>query len=456
MSKTDESKLAVNGGPKTLEGFEGRAQPKIGVDEFMALAEIWGFSEKAREAIHDAIAGEDIGGGAWLTRYYNPGRSRVKEMEELVCQLFGVPYVLAVHSGTSALETAYVACEVGPGTEVIVPGYTFFATAAAVVSAKAIPVIADIDESLTMDPADLEKKITPRTKAILPVHMVGTNANMDAIMDVANRHGIQVIEDVAQACGARFDGKRLGTFGAAGCFSISTYKIVGGGEAGLVMTGDERIYTRAQNHHDTGACWRPDRYAKERMPGELFCGTNYRLSELEGAVNYVQLQKMDALVDRFRTNKARVLAGLRRFEGIDPQRVNDYDGEVGNHLVFFAPTPEGAQRIAAALNAEGVGAGARGDSRARDWHIFAYWEHILEHKAATVEGCPFTCPYYNVPLPAYSEDMCPRTLDLLSRAVFVSISQWWSERDCALVAEAVSKVLGAFHTEDPAGRAWRQ
>ena len=454
---TQENELALNGGPKTLETFEGQGEPKIGIEEFMVLAEMWGLSQDARDRIHEIVANEDLGNGPWLTRYYNPsGESKVKELETLAQELLGAKYVLAVHSGTSALETAYVACEVGPGTEVIVPGYTFFATAAAVVSAKAIPVIAEIDESMTLDPEDVERKITPRTKAIVPVHMVGTCANMEAIMDIAERHGVKVIEDTAQACGASFKGQRLGTFGAAGCFSISSYKVIGGGEGGLVTTNDEFTYIRAQNHHDTGACWRPDRYAKEQRAGELFCATNYRMSELEGAVDLIQFQKMDALIARFRAAKGRVLADLKRFKGITPQRVNDYDGEIGNTLIFFAPSAEEAEKVSETISAEGVGAYSRGGATARDWHIYKYWEHILEQKAATKEGCPFTCPYYEAALPEYSEDMCPQTIELLSRAVFIRTSQWWTENDCELVAKAINKALGAFYEAESDERGWRE
>lgn len=456
---TRESELAVNGGPKAVVGLKGKSHPKVGTEEFLEIAKIWGFTDETLGKIQDAVAGQQPAGkGPHLTRYYNPNPSKVDELEALVRELFNVKYALALHSGTSALETAYVACRVGPGTEVIVPGYTFFATAAAVVSAKAIPVIAEVDESLTLDPADVERKITPRTKAIVPVHMAGTNANMGAIMEIANKHGIQVIEDVAQACGARFKGQRLGTFGAAGCFSISTYKMVGAGEAGLVLTNDEMTYTRAQNHHDTGACWRPDRYAKERTSGELFCGTNYRLSELEGAVNLVQLQKMDDTVNGFRGSKLRVVAGLKRFKGITPQAVNDYDGEVGYRLAFFAPTPDEAKKVAQTLAAEGLGAWARGagteERAARDWHIYPYWEHILEQKAATEEGCPFTCPYYKGELPKYSQDMCPRTIDLMSRVVTVGIAGWWTEEDCDKVSAGINKVLGALY--EPTDKPWRE
>ena len=442
-AKASPEQLAVDGGPKAVASYEGVAPPKIGVEEFMELADSWGFGDETKAAIRSAIEQEDIA-SPMLTRYYNPRPSKVKALEELAAQLFDIPYVLAVNSGTSALNTAYVAAGIGPGTEVIVPGYTFFATIAEVVTARAIPVIADIDESLTIDPADVERKITPRTKAIVPVHMIGTCADMDPLMDIAWRHNLMVIEDVAQACGASYKGKRLGTIGDLGCFSISSYKITGGGEAGLVMTRDEFLHSRAQSNPDTAACWRPDRYAAERRPGELFAGYNYRLSELEGAVNLAQLRKMPDQVKRWQTAKRRITKQLRDFEGITPQQVRD-PGEVGNNLIFFALDSASAEKIATALNAEGVGAGSRGSKTARDWHIYAYWEHILDRKSATADGCPWTCERNAPFIPEYSADMCPRTLDLLSRAVFVSVGQWWTKGDCDRVAAAINKVLGAYY-----------
>jgi dTDP-4-amino-4,6-dideoxygalactose transaminase len=326
---------------------------------------------------------------------------------------------------------------------VIVPAYTFFATVAEVVTAKAIPIIAEVDESLTLDPADVERKITARTKAIVPVHMIGTCADMGPIMEIARKHNLMVIEDTAQACGASYKGKRLGTIGDLGCFSISSYKITGGGEAGLVMTKDEFLFIRAQNNHDTGACWRPDRYAIERRPGELYCGYNYKMSELEGAVNLAQMRKMPDQVKRWQKAKRQVVSQLRRFKGITPQQVRD-PGEVGNHLVFFAPDAKSALTVANALRAEGIGCGARGDKTSRDWHIYAFWQHLMEKKSATPDGCPWTCEKNAASKVSYSPDMCPRTMDLITRAIFVQIGQWWTEKDCGNVAAGINKVLGAL------------
>ena len=436
--------LAVNGGPKSIARFKGTAKPKVGAEEFLALAETWGYSKATREKIRKAVASEKRGVNPQLTRYYNPRPSRVAKLEAYARKLFGVKYALGVNSGTSALNAAYVACGIGPGDEVIVPGFTFFATAAAVVTTKAIPVIVEVNDSLTIDPDDVEAKITPRTKAIVPVHMAGFCCDMDRLMKIARKHKLVVIEDNAQACGGRYKGRLLGTIGHMGCFSISSYKITGGGEAGLVLTDDEWLYTRAQNQHDTAACWRPDRYARERRAGELFCGQNYRMSEMEGAVNLVQLRKARSQAKRYNTNMRRIIQALDDFAETRVRPSNDTAGDVGYKLVLLGASPQATTELVDALRAEGVPASGRGDKAARDWHIYSNWEHILEQKAATAEGCPFTCPYHTAPLPAYAQDMCPRTLDLLSRAVFISASPWWTAEDCRNIAAAVNKVCAVL------------
>jgi 8-amino-3,8-dideoxy-alpha-D-manno-octulosonate transaminase len=439
--------LAVNGGGKVIEEFEAKQRHwglKVGSDEFLALADVWGYSPEAIARIAEIVAEEDPYVNPRLARYYKDTPSTVTALEAAAREIFGVNYALAVNSGTSALMSAYVACGIGPGAEVIVPAYTFYATAAAVVAAKGIPVIAEINETYTIDPEDIERKITPRTKAIAPVHMVGVCADMDAILDIARRHDLMVVEDTAQACGGRYKGKLLGTIGNMGCFSLSTYKCVGTGEAGLVLTNDEYLYIRAASQHDTAACWRPDRYAEERMPGELFAGQNYRMSEMAGAVNLAQLRKMGAQSVQYNTNYRRILDALDDFPRTKPRPSNDIEGDLGYNLILIAESREAADKLADALKAEGVPAGARGTRGSRDWHIYSFWEQILEQKTPTDAGCPYTCPFHDGPLPEYSPDMCARSEDLFDRAVHISVNKWWTEADCQKVAEAINKVCAVY------------
>jgi len=454
MNRKATEPLAIDGGPKAVEHFEGKTKPKIGVREFLELADLWGFSQKRTRRLREALDGadEELGAGPHLNRYPNPKPSKVDQFEKAMADITGAKHCYAVSSGTGALHAAYTAVGVGPGDEVIVPAYTFMATASTVVLCRAVPVFCEVDESLTIDPADLERCITKRTKAIAPVHMNGAVCDMDAVMRIARKHKLAVVEDCAQAFGAGFRGKRVGTIGDAGAFSISSYKPVGGGECGMLVTRTKKLLQRAQQLAECGGLWRPVRFAPQRWPGELFSGSNYRCSQLEGAVNLVQIRKADAQLKQWRTNKRRILAKLQSFEGIRPQVVHDPDGEVARQVIFFPPTAAESRHLVAVLRAEGLSAGTRGDSHP-DWHLAHDMFPVTGKGTPTPEGCPFTCPHYTKggPAPNYGPAMCPRTRDLNDRAVNVSIGSCWTARDCTTAAVAINKVLGAYYAPDPDG-----
>ncbi|MFH1741417.1 MAG: DegT/DnrJ/EryC1/StrS family aminotransferase [bacterium] len=437
----NKEQLAIEGGRKAVETL-GPLPTKIGREELWEIIDMWDFSEGAKDKLKDIILSDANVRGPHLFRYYNPKPSRVEAAEKAMRELIGVKHCLATNSCTSALVAAYRALGVGAGDEVIVPGYTFFATTATVASCNAIPVIVDIDETLCMNPEAMEKAITKRTKAIVPVHMRGAPAQMDAIMDIANRKGIPVIEDTAQAGGGSFQGKRLGSIGAIGCFSFDYYKVVVSGEGGFVTTDDEWLYTRAQSWHDCAACWRPDRFAGERKEGELFCGENYRMSELEGAVALAQIRKADTMLAGYRRNKKMIKDAVEAFPGVTFRRLGDEEGDTGICLAMFMPDAGATSRILEAMQAEGVPAGGIYDAKVRDWHIYTYWEHILEYKTVALDGLPWSGVPENE-LPKYSRDMCPRTLDLLSRAIMVDIDYNYSKQDCAAIAAGINKVLRA-------------
>ena len=215
------------------------------------------------------------------------------------------------------------------------------------------------------------------------------------------------------------------------------------GEGGFVVTDDDYLYVRAQSWHDTAACWRPDRYARERMPGELFCGENYRMSELQGAVALAQIRKLTGHIEKMRAAKNAVRRRLDLPDGFALRRQPDPEGDTGIVLIVIAPSAETAKALIAALKENGLPAGGRYDATVRDWHIYSNWEHILERKTVTKEGCPFTCPYYKGALPPYSRDMCPHSLDLLSRSVHIAVSGDWTDAKCAETARAVNKAAAA-------------
>jgi 8-amino-3,8-dideoxy-alpha-D-manno-octulosonate transaminase len=381
----------------------------------------------------------------YLFRYYGPEDfpSKVRQLEVDFAGLIGTKYALAVNSCTSALISALVAVGVGPGDEVIVPGYTFFASAASILAAKAIPIIAEVDDSLTLDPKDFEAKITEKTKAVIPVHMRGAPCDVDAIMAIAKKHDIKVVEDVAQACGGTYHGARLGSFGDCNAFSLQYHKIITSGEGGLVVTNDQLLYDRAQAYHDTAACWRPDRFGLPRYEGEVFPGVNFRMSELAGAVALAQVRKLDGLLAGMRRNKKRIKDQISGLPGITFRRLNDPDGDTSIALIFFVPQSGITARFSEALQAEGVGAACMFDKGIPDWHVYAHWKHIIEKVTATGEGCPYTCPYYGKSV-EYSPDMCPNTLDYLSRSIQIDIPPQMTGEDCDMIAKGIRKVATAL------------
>ncbi|HUS72044.1 MAG TPA: DegT/DnrJ/EryC1/StrS family aminotransferase [Sedimentisphaerales bacterium] len=438
----NEEKLAIEGGARAVCEL-GPFPTKIGADELLEILDMWEFRPENAAKIKQIIESESNLKGPHLFRYYNPKPSKVATAEKAMADLVSTKYCLAVNSCTSALVASYRALGIGAGDEVIVPGYTFFATSATVASANAIPVIVDVDKTLCMNPEAIEKAITNRTKAIVPVHMRGAPAQMDAIMDIAEKKGLPVIEDVAQAGGGSFGGRRLGSIGTIGCFSFDYYKVIVSGEGGFVTTDDEWLYTRAQSWHDCAACWRPDRFARERKEGELFCGENYRMSELEGAVALAQIRKADRMIAGYRLAKKMIKEAIEKFDGMSFRRLTDEAGDTGICLVMFLPDADTTRRALEAMQAEGVPAGGIYDSKVRDWHVYYYWEHILDKKSVAPDKLPWSA----VPeseQPKYSQDMCPRALDLLSRAILVDIDYNYSDKDCTAIANGINKVLRAM------------
>lgn len=364
--------------------------------------------------------------------------SEAARLEEAYRGLVGSRFALAVNGGTSALIAAIVGAGIGPGDEVIVPAHTFIATPAAVLAARAIPVICEVDASLNLDPVDLERKVTPYTKAVIPVHMRGVPARMAEIMAVARRHGLMVVEDAAQANGGKYRGRMLGSIGDLGCFSLQQYKIVTAGEGGMVVADDEELYARALMHHDSAI-----RFWQDVAPVPSFPGENYRLSELSAALALAQLGRMSSILERLRRNKARVVAGIGDLPGVELQDVPDPEGDCGVAVIFFVPSADLARTFSAALKAEGIPNGTMYDNTIPDRHIYRNWDYVLAKRGATAVGCPWSCGHYRGSV-EYSADMCPQSLDYLGRAVLVPIQQRMTDEHADLVVEGVGKVARAL------------
>src|SRR5690349_18315081 len=330
-----------------------------------------------------------------LFRYYGvgDGPDEVAAFEREFAEHMGSKRALLVNAGSSALICGLIGAGVGEGDEVIVPAYTWNATPNAILAARAVPVLAEVDDSLTLDPADVRRRITPRTKALLPVHMRGGPADMDALTAIASEHKLALIEDVCQAAGASYRGRRLGTFGDAGAFSLQFNKIITTGEGGVMITNRDDLYDLAIDVHDCAGSVR-------RGTGlPRFAGWNFRASELQGAVARVQLTRLDGLLERMRANQRRLADRVEGLPGLALRRPNDDGGDAGICLVAFAGSPALATEAVEALKAEGVLAMRIYDPTLPDLHVYPYWAPVLAHLQD--KGAP-------------APD-CPRTLELLER-----------------------------------------
>ncbi len=458
MSAKNNSQLALNGGTAAFPGMTGQPEHKIGVEEFMSIAERFGFSAEAQQRIRAAISETDLGKGPNLAKYATaqPPQTKGAAFEALAREKFGVKHALGVSSGTAALHCAMIAAGVGPGAEVIVPAVGFYATAATVVAAKGVPIFCDVDESLGLDVEKIEELITPRTVAIAPTHVMGTVCDLGPILAIAKKYNLKIIEDCAQSPGGKYRGRYVGTLGDIGCFSISAYKIIGGGEGGLVITNDDRLWDRINQFAEAGGLWRPDRFAPPRYEGELFNGLNYRLSELEAAVDVVQLGKLDDIVQRHHNVKMRILRQLKSYREITPQKLNDVEGEIGYLLRFYPDTFELGNRIVEALRAEGISGWLRGENAKPDWHVYADMFPITLKTGTTSDDQPFDQPVYQQRggRISYSKGQCPVADDLFLRNISIPLNQWYSEADCDNIAAGINKVLAAYCTEDATGMGW--
>jgi 8-amino-3,8-dideoxy-alpha-D-manno-octulosonate transaminase len=405
-----DSTLAIHGGePVTMELFPNllHGTAEIGDPEIAAVTEVL----RRRQ----------------IFRYLDPETSKCAELERHFAAMTGCEHALAVGGGTGALICGLAGLGIGPGDEVIVPGLTYIASASAVMILGGVPVIAEIDESFTIDPASIEANITEHTKAIMPVHMRGIPCDMDAIMAIAERHNLLVIEDCAQACGGSYRGRRLGSMGHVGCFSMQHSKMITAGEGGMVVTNDRTIYERAAIRHDSAMCfWDPENTNVTAAPGE-----NFRMNEMEGALGCAQFDRLEGILTHTRAAYRRIHAGIADVPGIQVHRSPDPEGDCGISAVFLTETGDAAKAFAEALHAEGVPAATIYDSGVPDRHIYRHWEYVMMLKPEEANGR------------SYSPDMCPRTLDILERAVLIPITQRFEEKHCDWVVEAIQKVAAA-------------
>ena len=255
-----------------------------------------------------------------LFRYYGPDlRSKVASFEQAFAAYVGSKHGAAATSGTAALRLGLAGLGVGPGDEVIVPAVTFIASVGAIVANRARPVFAEIDATMQLDPADLARCLSPRTKAIMPVHLDGVAVDMDPVMAFARANGLSVIEDAAQACGSFYKGKHVGTIGDVGCFSFQLEKNITSGEGGILVTDDDEIFRRAVIYSDQGGqFWTSHAGVRDTVGGQPVIGENLRMSEIAGAILGCQVAKLPGILDRIEANTAAVRDAVSRSGGVTP------------------------------------------------------------------------------------------------------------------------------------------
>jgi dTDP-4-amino-4,6-dideoxygalactose transaminase len=349
----------------------------------------------------------------YLFRYGDPKdpafQHRTKTLEEEVAKKFGVKYSLALSSGTSALITAMAAAGLGPGDEVIVPGYTFIASMSSIIFNNAVPILAEVDESLTLDPADVEARITPHTRAILAVHMIGNPCDLEALGRIAKKHKLLLIEDAAQAFGGTYRGKSLGTIGTIGTYSFNIFKTINAGDGGMVVTDDEELYHRAFGYHDQGHL--PLRMGVE-VGKRSVIGQNFRMNELSAAVLLAQFRKLDRIIALLADLKTRFKKQIQGVQGLEFRKLNDPEGECHTLLTVFLPDRRSADAVAEKLGTTTVAHSG--------WHVYNNMENILGMKTINPKNNPVKHPLYKGKA-EYRKGMLPQTDALLERAINISI-----------------------------------
>ena len=350
------------------------------------------------------------------------------DCEALLKQIFNVDFAILMTSGKAAIISALTSLGIGPGDEVIVPGYTYIATAIAVTAVGAIPVIAEVDETMTIDVDDVRRKTNRHTKAIIPVNIQGFPSNLAELCAL----GIPIVEDSCQADGGGYKGRRLGSIGEAGTLSFNQFKILTTGEGGAFLTNDRRLFERALIFHDSSAI----AYFGNQLSGvkePQFCGNEYRTNNITAAILTEQLKKLDRLLYDLRSNKRKLQKRLEPEFAFAPS--HDPEGDCGTTLAFRFSSEAKARSFA-----EKSGGTVPIDTGK---HVYSNWTPVLEKRGALNPAMdPYKMPVNQNLNHNYSIDMCPRTLDYLSRTVYIMINPDWTDNE----VENKAAILKDFRT----------
>ncbi|MBL3593267.1 MAG: DegT/DnrJ/EryC1/StrS family aminotransferase [Synergistaceae bacterium] len=380
----------------------------------------------------DALA--DVINRKMVHRYsFNDSRGgiyRVEEFERAVADHVGARHCLGVSSGSASLYVAMKACGIGPGDEIITTPFTFIASVEAIIECGAVPVMGEVDESLNLDPKSVKALINERTKAIMPVHMFGSAADMDAFGRLCADYGLALFEDSCQAMGATFRGRPAGTFGLWGTYSLDPYKVITVGEGGLIVTDDEELYRRMGYYHDHGHIH--DKSIDRGAEGKHCLGFNFRMSELQGAMGLVQLSKLEGALAALRGHKKTIIEAVADL-GLGRRVHADPEGDSATQIVFLLPDEASARRFQKASKEAGVGCGNLSDNT---WHYARHWQTLRDGALYSRTRCPYDCPYVE-DMPTYRPVEWPRTHAILTRTAVYGLSS-------VMADEQIDKIVAAI------------
>ncbi len=376
--------------------------------------ELW--SDKERKEVNDVLE------TGILMRYGFDGPRKgiwkSKELEAAVNETFGSKYAQLTSSGTAALTTAMSALGIGYGDEVITPSFTFVASFEAVLSVGAVPVLVDVDDTLTLNPEAVRKAITPKTKAVMPVHMCGSMADMDALIAICKEHNLILLEDACQSIGGTYKGKHLGAIGDAGTFSFDFVKTMTCAEGGVVMTSREDIYLKSDGYTDHGH----DHIGVDRGADlHPFIGYNYRISELHAAVGLAQIKRLNEFLTIQKKNHRLLKSILEQVPEISFRRVPDPVGDSCSFISWFLPTEEITRVVVAELKAQGILAG-NFYWFDNNWHYIRKWDHLKN--AITLNSLS---PELKERVTQQANKDFAASDAIMSRCISTSISLLWTE-----------------------------
>ena len=358
---------------------------------------------------------------------------KAKEMEEAICETFGCKYAQLLSSGTAALTTAMSALGIGYSDEIILPAFTFVASFEAVISVGAIPVLVDVDDTLTLNPQAVRNAITSKTKCIMPVHMCGSMADMDALVAICKEYNLILLEDACQSIGATYKGKKLGTIGDAGTFSFDFVKTITCGEGGAIMTNREDVYIKSDGYTDHGH----DHKGGLDRGADLhpFIGYNFRISELNAAVGVAQIKKLDNFLKIQRSNNKMLRQILAAVPEISFRRVPDEDGDSCSFLSWFLPTEAITKQVVAEMKTLGI-LGGNFYWFINNWHYISKWDHLKN--SVTLNHLH---PDLKVAVMHHANKDFSASDAVMSRCISTAISLSWTEEQIKTKGEQMVNVI---------------